>query len=152
MTVQPTGDTRAQSRYDLAYDRGVFGGMGDGWLWFSVVLLGIVGALNTIDGIAAISNSKFYAHGVQYVFGSLKTWGWIVLCMGVVQLLVAFGITRRNQAARWAGVAALSLNAIAQLMMSRAYPFWSLSIFALDVIAIYGLTAYGQKRPEPAPR
>ena len=25
-----------------------------------------------------------------------------------------------------------------------AYPFWSLAIFTLDVLAIYGLVAYGQ--------
>ena len=147
MTVHPTADTGAQSRYDLAYDRGVPGARGDGWLWFSIVLLGIVGVMNVIGGIAAIGDSKFYVQGVKYVFGSLHTWGWIVLCIGAVQLLVTWGIVRRNQAARWAGVFALALNAIAQLMMIRAYPFWSLSIFALDVVAIYGLIAYGQKKP-----
>jgi hypothetical protein len=39
----------------------------------------------------------------------------------------------------------LSLNSIAQLLMIPAYPFWSLSIFALDILAIYGLIAYGQR-------
>jgi hypothetical protein len=29
-------------------------------------------------------------------------------------------------------------------MMIPAYPFWSLSIFAIDIIAIYGLVAYGK--------
>jgi hypothetical protein len=37
----------------------------------------------------------------------------------------------------------VSLNAIAQLMFMPAYPFWSLSILALDVLIIYGLAAHG---------
>jgi hypothetical protein len=79
------------------------------------------------------------------VFANLKTWGWIALILGICQLLVGFGIFARNQAARWAGVFVLSLNAIAQLLMIPAYPFWSLAIFAIDILAIYGLVAYGQR-------
>ena len=39
----------------------------------------------------------------------------------------------------------LSLNALAQLLMMPAYPFWSLAIFAIDILAIYGLIAYGKR-------
>ena len=39
----------------------------------------------------------------------------------------------------------LAGNSIVQLMMMPAYPFWSLSIFALDILAIYGLIAYGKR-------
>jgi hypothetical protein len=42
----------------------------------------------------------------------------------------------------------LSLNAIAQLLMMPAYPFWSLCIFAVDILAIYGLVAYGARISE----
>ena len=49
------------------------------------------------------------------------------------------------QFARWVGVLVLSLNAIVQLLMIPAYPFWSLSIFAIDFLAIYGLCAYGSR-------
>jgi hypothetical protein len=31
---------------------------------------------------------------------------------------------------------------IAQLLRMPAYPFWSLAIFALDTLAIYGLVVY----------
>jgi hypothetical protein len=48
-----------------------------------------------------------------------------------------------NQLARWTGVVIVSLNAIAQLLFMPAYPFWSLSIFALDILVIYGLAAHG---------
>ena len=143
----PMADRSAEARYAEAYDRGgVYGGPDpSAWLAYSVVLLSIAGFLNTIGGIAAISDSKFYIHGTHYVVADLKTWGWVVLLIGIVQLLVAVGIYRENQAARWIGVVALGLNAIAQLMMIPAYPFWSLAVFALDLIAIYGLIAYGAR-------
>ena len=75
----------------------------------------MVGTLNVIQGIAAIGNAHFYVANAHYVFGDLKTWGWIVLCLGVVQLLVGVGVFTKNQLARWVGVVGLSLNAIARL-------------------------------------
>jgi hypothetical protein len=79
------------------------------------------------------------------VFADLKTWGWIILVLGILQLLVGLGVLVENQFARWTGVVILSLNALAQLLMIPAYPFWSLAIFAIDILAIYGLIAYGQR-------
>jgi hypothetical protein len=51
----------------------------------------------------------------------------------------------KNQFARWTGVAVLGLNAIAQLLFIPAYPFWSLALFSIDILAIYGLVAYGDR-------
>jgi hypothetical protein len=142
----PLSDRSAQARYDVSYDRSLSPGSdADTWLGFSIVLLSIAGVLNLIAGIAAISDSHFYVHHTHYVVGSLKSWGWVVTLIGAAELIVAYGIYRANQAARWIGVLVLSLNAIAQLLTIRSYPFWSLSIFALDLLAIYGLIAYGSR-------
>jgi hypothetical protein len=116
---------------------------GGGWITFAGVMLILVSILNIIDGIAAISDSKFFVANAEYVFSNLNTWGWIVLGIGVLQMLVAFGIWAGSQMARWAGLVIVSLNAIAQLLFIPAYPFWSLSIFTIDILIIYGLAAYG---------
>jgi hypothetical protein len=68
-----------------------------------------------------------------------------VLCIGVAQWLVGLGVFVKNQFARWTGAVVLAGNSIVQLLMMPAYPFWSLSIFALDILAIYGLVAYGKR-------
>src|SRR5690242_11478042 len=65
---------------------------GGGWVAFAGVLLLILGTLNAIEGIAAIGNANFFVHNTHYVFGNLNTWGWIVLCIGVVELTVAIGV------------------------------------------------------------
>jgi hypothetical protein len=129
---------------DLGYPNSV-GDAGDGWVGFAGVLLLILGTLNLIEGIAAISNAHFFVHNTNYIAGGLNSWGWIVTIIGVSQILIGIGIFSKNQFARWSGVGILSLNAIAQLLMIPAYPFWSLCIFAIDILAIYGLVAYGSR-------
>jgi hypothetical protein len=47
--------------------------------------------------------------------------------------------------ARWFAVAVLGLNAIDQMLFVPAYPRWSLMIIAVDVVALYGLCAYGSR-------
>ena len=141
MSVHATSQPTAAEQY-AAYaedDRGY------GWVVFSGVLLLLLGTMNVIEGIAAIGNAHFFTANAHYVFGDLKTWGWIVLCIGVLQLAVGLGVYVKNQFARWAGVAVLSANALAQLLMIPAYPFWSLALFTLDILAIYGLVAYGKR-------
>jgi hypothetical protein len=62
----------------------------------------------------------------HYVFGDLRTWGWITPILGVLQPLAAGGILAGNQLARWFAVALVGLNAIGQMFFIPAYPFWSL--------------------------
>ena len=42
-------------------------------------------------------------------------------------------------------MAVLGLSAIDQMFISPAYPFWSLTIIAADVVALYGLCAHGSR-------
>ena len=114
-----------------------------GWMTFAGIVIMMVAILNIIDGIAAISASSFFVSDARYVFSDLNTWGWIMLGLGVLQVVVCLGLWAGNQLARWAGIVIVSLNAIAQLLFIPAYPFWSLSIFALDVLVLYGLAAHG---------
>ena len=42
-------------------------------------------------------------------------------------------------------MAVVGLNAIGQLFFIPSYPFWSLTIIAIDVVALYGLCVYGSR-------
>ena len=118
---------------------------GHGLIVFASVLLVILGFFNLIYGIAAIANSHVFVANAHYVFAGLRTWGWITLILGVLQLLAAAGIVAGNQLARWFAVAVLGLNAIDQMFSTPGYPFWSLVIIAVDVVALYGLCVYGSR-------
>src|SRR5215469_9577544 len=101
-------------------------GRGFGLVVFAAVLLGLIGFFNLIDGIAAIANSHVFVANAHYVFGNLRTRGWITLIIGIVQLVAAAGLSMGNQAARWFAVAVIGLNAIDQMFFIPAYPFWLL--------------------------
>jgi hypothetical protein len=119
---------------------------GFGWLVFAGIILGIAGTLNVIYGIAAISNSNFFVHNTHYVFSDLKTWGWITLILGVMQLAAAFSLWQGGLYGRIFGIGAAGLSSIAALLSLPAYPFLSLAIFALDIMIIYGLATYTPRR------
>ena len=118
---------------------------GMGWVGFAGVMIGLIGVLNVIYGIAAISDSKVYVRDAQFVFGQLNTWGWILLIVGVVQLFAAFAIFARTAFGRWIGILTAAANMIVQLLLLPAFPLLSLAIFAIDVLIIYGLVAYAHR-------
>jgi hypothetical protein len=120
-------------------------GRGYGLVLFAGVLLLVVGFWNMIYGIAAIANSHVFVANAHYVFGNLRAWGWVTLILAVLQLLAGVGVMVGNQMARWFAVVVVGLNAINQMFFLPAYPFWSLMIIAADIVALYGLCAYGSR-------
>jgi hypothetical protein len=120
-------------------------GRGYGLILFAAVLLLVLGFFNMIYGIAAIANSHVFTANAHYVIGDLRAWGWITLILSVLQLVAAAGILAGNQLARWFAVAVVGLNAIDMMFFLPSYPFWALVIIAVDVVALYGLCAYGSR-------
>jgi hypothetical protein len=142
--VPGTQATRAATRDTHDYEEAP----GYGWVMFAGIMLIIAGTMNVIYGIAAIANSSFYVANTHFVFGELKTWGWIVMLVGAVQVCAGLGVWVKAQWARWTGVFIAALNGMAQLAFIAAYPWLSLAIFALDMLVIYGLVVYGGRLEE----
>src|SRR6478672_12215391 len=116
---------------------------GAGWLLFAGIMIVMVGILNVIYGIASIDNANFFVANQKYILSDLNTWGWVMLVLGALQIVAAFSIWSGGSFGRWFGIGVASLNAIAALMAIPAYPFWSLAVFSIDLLIIYGLAAYG---------
>lgn len=129
----------------IRHARGASQGEGYWMIIFAVALLFTVGFFNVIDGIAAIANSHIFIANAHYVIGDLRAWGWVALILGALQVLASIAVVVGNQAARWFAVAVIGLNAIGQMFFIPAYPFWSLLIIAVDVVALWGLCAYGSR-------
>ena len=150
MSMQPTqgqpdehargaGGTGAAPEWS-AHDLGVRGG---GWVSFAAIMLAFAGVFTLISGIVALGDASFYVANAHYVFSNLRTWGWIMTIVGVVQLIAAGAVVTGSEWARWVGIVIAGLNAIAQLAWIQAYPFWAICMFAVDVLVIYGLSMYG---------
>ncbi|MDA0183432.1 hypothetical protein OJ997_24195 [Solirubrobacter phytolaccae] len=116
-----------------------------GWVMFSASMIGLLAVMNFIYGIAAVSESTFFVGQAEFVLGGLNSWGWVLICVSVLQLLTSFGIAANVGVARWVGVAIVSVNAVIQLLVLPAYPFWAGMLFTLDILVIYGLIAHGAR-------
>ena len=128
-------------------DASAFEGIkGGGWIAFAASLLGLAGAWNMIQGILAIGDSRVFVGEQTFIFSNLNTWGWIVLVLGVLQLFAAFALIGGSSIAQWFGIACAGVNAIGQLAFIPAYPFWAISMFAIDILIIYALAVYGGSR------
>ena len=118
---------------------------------FAGVMLAMLAALNFIDGIAAVSNSTFFTDNAKFVLSGLNTWGWVLICIGVVQGLTAL---RRLDAGAGRPLGGRGDRGAQRDRRSSsfidAYPFWSLTMFTLDILVIYGLVAYGGRRDATA--
>jgi hypothetical protein len=119
---------------------------GASWVLFAGMMLVMVAILNAIYGIAAIGNSSFFVNDTRYILSDLNTWGWVMLGIAALQLAAAFSVWNGNKFGVWFGIGMAGLNAIGALMSIPAYPFWSLAVFAVDILVIYGLAVYGGQR------
>ena len=137
----------ATSSYDAGrMDASEYDVTGGGWITFAAILLGLAGTFNVLEGILAIANSRVYTAHQTFVFSNLNTWGWIVLLLGIIQLIASGALFAGSEFARWFGIAAAAVNAIGQLLFLPAYPWWAIAMFAVDLFVIYGLAVYAGSR------
>jgi hypothetical protein len=120
---------------------------GAGWLAFAGIMVVIAGVLNVIWGIAAIDSASFFLEDERFVLSDLSTWGWIILVIGILQAFAAFSIWAGRGFGRWIGIITAAISAIGAILSLPGYPFWSLAVFGLDLLIIYGLSAYGGQSP-----
>lgn len=121
---------------------------GSGWILFAWIMLAFTGVMNVVYGVTALANSRFFTANAVFVFGDLRTWGWITVIFGIVVLLAAASVWRGEEFGRWTGILIAGLNAVTHLGTMQAYPFWSIVIIAIDVLVIYALAVYGGRRAE----
>jgi hypothetical protein len=116
---------------------------GAGWLAFAGIMVMIAGILNCIWGFAAIDNANFFVEDERFILSDLNTWGWIILIIGAIQIIAAFSIWSGGEFGRWIGIIGASLSAMGALLSIPAFPLWSVCIFGVDLLILYGLAAYG---------
>jgi hypothetical protein len=121
-----------------------------GWVTFAGVMLFMIGVLNIIYGIAAIGDSSFFVQDQKYILSNLNTWGWVTLILGLLQLGAAFSLWSGGVYGRAVAVVATTFGAIGALLAIPAYPFWSLAIFALNIIVLHQVAMYGGPEAGPA--
>jgi hypothetical protein len=114
-----------------------------GWVTFAAVLLGLLGALNMIQGFIALFDDGYFVipREDDLLLVEFTAWGVIMLVWGALLACAALALASGRGWARWFAVLMASLNVIVQIGFLSAYPIWSAIVIALDVFVIFALTA-----------
>jgi hypothetical protein len=118
---------------------------GTGRVVFAATLLLIAGTLNIIYGIGALDDANIFVNDQRYIFTNLNTMGWILIVLGIIQLVGGFSLMTGNAFGQVIGIVGASLGAIGALLsVGGNYPWWSLGIFFLCVYVIHGIFVFGE--------
>ncbi len=117
---------------------------GTGRVVFVATLLLIAGVLNVVYGIGALGDANVLVNDQRYVFDNLNTLGWVLIVLGVIQLIGGLCLIAGNAFGRFIGILGAGLGAInALLSIGGSYPWWSLGVFFLCIYVIHGLFIFG---------
>ena len=119
---------------------------------FAAVLLLLAGTVNIVYGIGALDNANVFRGGQRYVFSDLNTMGWVLIVLGIIQVLGCFSLVSGNTFGRVIAIVGAGLGAIAALFsISGPNPWWSLAVFFLCIYVIHGIFIYGDDAADLSP-
>jgi hypothetical protein len=121
-----------------------------GWIRFAALVLVMVGAFNIIDGLVALTNHKVYhTSSGDLIVLNFTAWGWILLILGIVQILVGIFLYKGSIWAQLAAVFFIILNSIAQLSFITAYPPLAILVIILNVVVLWAICVHGDEQRRP---
>jgi hypothetical protein len=115
-----------------------------GGITFAAVMMIVIGAMQILDGIAAINTDNLFVVTRNYTFGTdLTTWGWVHVGVGVLILLAGICLIMGQTWAALVALVVVMVSAILNFLTLPYYPFWAAAIIALDAWVIWALTRPG---------
>jgi hypothetical protein len=116
-----------------------------GWVYFAGTVLVLIGAVQFINGLFALSRSgtTFITPSGMSVQLSYAGVGWSFLIMGIVLAASGGGVLAGRTWARTVAIILAAASLVANLMVFAAYPLWSALVIVLDVVVIYALAVHG---------
>ena len=92
---------------------------GTGRVVFTATLLLIAGTLNILYGIGALDGANIFTDDRRYILSDLNTLGWVLILLGVIQLIGGFSLMAGNAFGRFIGILGATLGAIGALLRDR---------------------------------
>ena len=118
---------------------------GIGRAFFAATLLIIAGLVNIIYGFGALDGANIFVDDQRYILTDLNTMGWVLIILGVIQIVGGLSLFVGNPFGRIIGVVGAGLGAIAALLsIGDGNPWWSLAVFALCIYVLHGILIYGE--------
>ena len=116
-----------------------------GLIVFAAIMLMMAGTFQFLAGLVALFENEFYVATRNYVFQlDATTWGWIHLLLGIVVAVAGWGLLSGRTWGRVVAITVAAISALANFLFLPYYPFWALTIIALDVLVIWAVAARGR--------
>ena len=120
-----------------------------GWLpvvFAAGVLLAVLGVWNIVDGLNALIRGSFVVTDADRVIAlDVAGWGWILLAIGVVEVVAGIALWIGAYWARVVAVLVAGLNGVVQLAFVAAYPVGAILIMLVAVFVIYAVVRHGSE-------
>jgi len=118
-----------------------------GWIVFAGTMMMILGVFHMFEGLIALFRHSYIAFPTSglTVQVSYAQWGWLQLLAGVVVFLAGLGLFTGRLWARTLGVIVVSISAMVNFAWANIYPFWSLTLLAVDFLVLYAIIAHGSE-------
>jgi hypothetical protein len=108
---------------------------------FAGVMLIVTACFDVLQGGAAIGNPDFFAGDNDYFYElNVTAWGWIHVVVGVLTIAVGVAVLRGVTWGRIIGIMLAALNALTNFLFIPVYPWWAMTIIAINVLVIWALT------------
>lgn len=122
---------------------------GTGWAAFAGVFFLVAGTFQVIEGIAALSKSRYLF--AQVLFANLEFWGVMLLIVGGLGIFAGYAILSRQEIGRVLGIALACLGIVVQLMFANTNGTWAIVMIAVYMVILYGLIVKGEETGEYPP-
>jgi hypothetical protein len=117
-----------------------------GWVYFAGILMLIGGIFQSIAGLTALLNDKFYALvNESLLVVDVTTWGWIHLLLGLFIFAAGMAVLSGHLWGRIVAIILAILSIAAQFVFIGAYPLWSILTIIVDIVIIYALVVQGDE-------
>jgi hypothetical protein len=118
-----------------------------GWISFASVMMVLVGSFQVINGLVALFDDGYYVvtESQLVVNVDYTAWGWAHLLLGALTVGAGFALMAGRMWARVVAIALALVSAVVNMAFIAAYPIWSLTVIAVDVLVIYAVTAHGSE-------
>ena len=118
-----------------------------GWIVFASVMMLMLGMFHAFQGIVALVKDEYFLVSDTGLVVSVDytAWGWTHLLLGVVVAAAGAALFTGQMWARIVGVVVALGSAMVNLAFLAAYPIWSITMIAVDVLVIWALTVHGRE-------
>lgn len=127
--------------------QGMGGGPG-GPAAFAGVLLVLVGVLDVVQGLVAVTSGSFFTVKSEYLKGAdPSSWGWAHLVIGVVAVVAGAALFRGADWARGVAVIVATIGMFVNFLWIPYYPAGAIVLVGMNIFVMWAAFAHTRDIP-----